>query len=120
MVQTGRARIAYLRGYGLPAAGNLAPEAPAARPAMANAVQFAQGLRDRTAWEDWFKGLSGDEQAGANFWAAERSKPKSGDCLGTAAFVQGCQEAKARLADADFLRKTEPQYRAGWNSYVRP
>lgn len=92
----------------------------AARPAAANAAQFAQGLRDRTAWEDWFNGLSGDEQAGASFWAAERSRPNPGDCLGTAAFVQGCQEAEAKLAGADLLRKTEPQYRAGWNSYVQP
>jgi hypothetical protein len=49
MAQVGRARIVYLRGYGLPAARNLTPEAPAARPITANAVQFAQGLRDRAA-----------------------------------------------------------------------
>jgi hypothetical protein len=95
-----------------------APSRSAQTPA--GSEMFAQGLRDRTAWEDWFNGLSGDEQAGASFWAAERSRPNRGDCLGTAAFVQGCQEAKARLADADLLRKTEPQYRAGWNSYIQP
>jgi hypothetical protein len=120
MAQAGRARIAYLRGYDLPAVGNLTAEAPTARPAAANEAQFAEGLRDRTAWEDWFNGLSGDEIGGAAFWAAERSKPNPGDCLGTAAFIQGCQEAKARLASADLLRKSEPAYRTGWNSYVRP
>jgi hypothetical protein len=120
MARAGRARIAYLRGYDLPAAGNLTPEAPTARPAAPNEAQFAQGLRDRRAWEDWFNGLSGDEQAGASFWAAERSRPNPGDCLGTAVFIQGCQEAKAGLAGADRLRKAEPEYRTGWNSYIRP
>jgi hypothetical protein len=120
MARAGRARIAYLRGYDLPAAGNLTPEAPTARPAAANEAQFAQGLRDRTAWEDWFNGLSGDERAGASFWAAERSRPNPGDCLGTAVFIQGCQEAKAKLAGSDPQRKTQPAYRFGWNSYVRP
>jgi hypothetical protein len=76
-------------------------------------------LRDRTVWEDWFNGLSGEEHAGAGFWAAERSKPIPRGCFGTAAFVQGCQEANARLANPDLLRRTEPEYRTGWNSYVR-
>jgi hypothetical protein len=50
-----------------PSSTPIGPAAPAVRPATANEAQFAQGLRDRTAWEDWFNGLSGDEHGGAGF-----------------------------------------------------
>jgi hypothetical protein len=35
-------------------------------------------------------------------------------------FYRGCTDAKVKLATTDALRKSEPGYKAGWNSYVAP
>jgi hypothetical protein len=89
------------------------PAAPVAAPLM---VQ--KGLTDRTAWESWFEGLSGDFKAGAFFWSGQRTLKDPGSCrTGNDAFYQGCTEAKTRLAPSDVLRKSEPDYKLGWNSY---
>jgi hypothetical protein len=78
---------------------------------------FDDGVRDRQAWEDWFTGLSGDEREGALYWASQRSLPKPGSCTSLSpAQGAGCREAQARLSPSDSRRKTEPDYRAGWNS----
>ncbi len=82
--------------------------------------QFAHGLQDRTRWEMWFASLSGDMKAGAEYWAGQRSLPHPGKCTGTPDFSKGCNKAKARLTDSDALRKFEPDYKGGWNSYVQP
>ena len=79
---------------------------------------FSQGLQDRTGWENWFSSLNGDEHSGAEYWAGQRSLPDPGDCLGTPDFAKGCNEAKSRLTGPDVLRKSQPDYRAGWNSYA--
>ena len=79
---------------------------------------FSQGLEDRTGWENWFSSLSGDERAGAEYWAGQRSLPNPGNCLGTTDFTKGCMKARARLAGPDTLRKSQPAYRQGWNAYV--
>jgi hypothetical protein len=79
---------------------------------------FSQGLRDRTKWENWFSGLSGDKRAGAEYWAAQRSLTQPGKCLGTPDFTKGCNETKARLTGPELLLKSQPDYRQGWNSYV--
>jgi hypothetical protein len=79
---------------------------------------FSQGLQDRTAWEMWFSSLSGDERAGAEYWAGQRSLPNPGNCIGTPDFQTGCNEARAKLTGPDTLRKSRPEYKAGWNSYV--
>ncbi len=120
-----------------PAASVTAPASaasPAASPAPAPAIipasavpaqplalsnSFNRGLADRTAWETWFSTLSGHAQAGAAYWAAQRSKPHPGSCelLPDPVSMQGCADAKARLLDSDLLRKSDPDYRAGWNSY---
>lgn len=90
---------------------------PAQAPALTDS--FHRGLADRTAWEAWFGTLSGHAQAGAAYWAAERSKPHPGSCeaLPDPASIEGCADAKMRLQDADLLRKADPDYRQGWNSY---
>jgi hypothetical protein len=79
---------------------------------------FSQGLRDRTKWEDWFSSLTGDKRTGAEYWAAQRSRNKPGNCVGTPDFTKGCNEAKARLSGPEVLRKSEPDYKTGWTSYV--
>ena len=84
---------------------------------------FEDGRADRNAWETWFAGLTGDFRDGAEFWAARRSDPQQPSCSApnrTAAFYNGCKSAKARLDPTDMRRKTEPEYKAGWNSTVEP
>ena len=56
------------------------------------------------------------------FWGTERSKQNPKPCylsIGSAAatFRQGCVAAKQFLDPTDVRRRTEPDYRQGWNSY---
>lgn len=88
------------------------------------ADQFRQGLADRTAWENWFGGLAGERRAGAFYWSAQRSLTHPGSCLGTGGtnlgeFTLGCAEAQRMLAMTDVRRKSEPDYRIGWNAYAQ-
>jgi len=83
---------------------------------------FQQGLSDRQSWETWFASLSGDYRIGAEYWSGQRSKPRPGSCLGASGetlgdVTAGCLAARQRLAPADARRKTEPDYRLGFNSY---
>lgn len=83
---------------------------------MATAA-FRNAQSDYQAWDKWFSGLSGPYQAGAEAWAAHRSDPVPPDCASNdLAFRAGCEEARRRLAESDRHRRTEPDYRAGWNS----
>jgi hypothetical protein len=79
---------------------------------------FQKGLADHTAWQKWVDGFSGEFRAGIEWWASQRSMPDPGSCAGTPEFVAGCNQAKARLAPYDLLRKTQPDYKLGWNSYT--
>ena len=83
---------------------------------------FDRGRADRRTWENWFNGLNDDAHNGAAFWAGERSKSHPGSCYdgqGQVAgeFRKGCQYAKQFLDPTDVQRRTEPDYRQGWNSY---
>ncbi len=89
-----------------------------AQPAHAQSM-FDQGLQDRTAWEQWFNGLQGDYKTGAFFWAGQRSLPHPGSCQQMSApFYAGCTQAKVKLSSSDALRKSEPDYKAGWNAWT--
>ena len=82
-----------------------------------------QGHADRMSFEAWMGSLSGDRRRGADFWGQERSKAKAVSCLAADGsllpeFVSGCQEAQRRLALPDVRRRTEPDYRKGWNADV--
>jgi hypothetical protein len=85
---------------------------------------FQRGLADRTGFEQWVVALSDDFRGGAEWWAGHRSLPDPGSCNGPAAisqnFVFGCEAAKARLTPTDLSRKSDPEYRRGWNSYAGP
>lgn len=103
----------------------LAPApAPAAQPistapAPQGGAMFQKGLSDRTAWEIWFNSLQGDERTGAFYWAGQRSLAHPGSCQQMSpAFTAGCTVAKVKLAASDTLRKSEPSYKLGWNSYT--
>jgi hypothetical protein len=80
-------------------------------------IMYQKGLADRTAWEHWIASLTGDYRTGAEYWASQRSLPKPGSCSGVPDFKTGCNAAKAKLAPVDILRRTEPEYKQGWNSY---
>ena len=83
-------------------------------------TEFTDGLSDRRAWEQWFGGLTGEFREGASFWSGQRSLPKPGSCSDqrySQQFISGCAAAKAQLMRSDARRKSEPDYRRGWNSY---
>jgi hypothetical protein len=86
-------------------------------PTAAPSPMFQKGWADRTAWEQWVASLPADHRAGAEYWAGQRSLPHPGTCHGVPAFTTGCEAAKAKLTPADALRKSEPDYKLGWNAY---
>jgi hypothetical protein len=88
-------------------------------PAFADVGQFQHGLADGIAWRQWTATLIPypEKHDGADYWAGERSKPNPGSCyINSPDFQQSCLEAKRRLDPTDILRKSQPDYRAGWNS----
>jgi hypothetical protein len=93
------------------------PSTPASPLAAAHPPMFQKGLADRTAWEQWISTLSGDYRAGAEYWAGQRSVSHPASCQGSAEFRAGCEAAKTKLATADAFRKSEPDYKLGWNLY---
>jgi hypothetical protein len=116
--------IASLGVHWLPHSDAPAPTPPpaAAQPAPATQSSFDQGLADRNAWEEWYSGLTGDYQRGAEWWAAHRSLSNPPSCGNPTTPAQrdwnaGCVAAQQRLASSDVHRKTDPIYRQGWNSY---
>ena len=81
------------------------------------------GTRRSGGIRKWFASLSGDYRRGADWWTGHRSLPHAGTCNGPAAamnqqFTLGCEAAKARLASKDVKRKSDPDYKRGWNSYT--
>jgi hypothetical protein len=94
-------------------AGTATPEAT---------TTYERGLADRRKVEAWFAGLTGDYREGAEYWAAHRSLPNAGSCytadegrLGD--WTAGCLAAQKMLYPFDAERKSDPEYRAGWNNY---
>jgi hypothetical protein len=71
--------------------------------------------------EKWVAGLTGDYKRGVDWWAEHRSAANPGLCRVREAtnleFVSGCEAARARLAPVDIKRKSDPEYRRGWNTY---
>jgi hypothetical protein len=95
------------------------PVAATTTTTSAPSTAFAQGLADRKALEDWFASSSGDYHVGALYWAAQRSLPHPGSCAALGGDRSaGCFASQGRLATSDVRRKTEPDYRQGWNSYT--
>lgn len=82
---------------------------------------YQQGQGDRQAWEIWFGTLKGDYRAGAEWWAGQRSLPSPRSCAAAppstgAGWRAGCFAAQEKLTPSDVRRKTEPEYRLGWNN----
>jgi hypothetical protein len=83
---------------------------------------YAEGLAARRAWEEWFEGLTGAFKDGAEYWASQRSLQQPGSCYGIGGlrrgdWTAGCTAAQQALGYPDIRRTSDPDYRAGWNSY---
>jgi hypothetical protein len=96
-------------------------DAASVSPPASEAPSFSNGLADRQRWEAWYAGLSGDEKDGATWYAANRSLSGSHDCSAQskpddAPWLAGCLNAQQRLTPIDVKRKSDPQYKRGWNS----
>ena len=82
---------------------------------------FQQGMADRGGWEAWSGSSQGDYHEGAYYWSGQRSLAQPGPCSNPSmsqAWQSGCVEAQKRLALSDARRRSEPDYRKGWNSWV--
>src|SRR5579859_2249588 len=82
---------------------------------------YRDGQADRQAWETWFAAQTGDARNGAYYWSGQRSLPKPGACNTSPPstgpeWTEGCFAAQRKLATSDARRKTEPEYRSGWNN----
>jgi hypothetical protein len=84
---------------------------------------YRQGTADWQALQAWFGSQTGDQRAGADYWAGNRSKQDHKSCEAAVdefagdktAFLDGCRGAKQKLDPMDIRRRTEPDYRAGFN-----
>ena len=91
-------------------------------PALPPSQAFLDGRKARIDNDAWFNGLLNDYRAGAEWWAAARSQAAKthANCengWGTSSpWVQGCRAAQATLTPSDIRRRSEPEFRAGWNS----
>ncbi len=82
---------------------------------------FLQGQRDREQWEAWFNDQPDEAKAGAGYWAERRSLSHPGTCmdsLHSPNWVAGCLYAQRRLAAIDTHRKSNSEYRRGFNAPI--
>jgi hypothetical protein len=97
-----------------------APQRFAALAADHGAI-YQKGLSDRADWEMWFNSLQGDYKSGAFYWSSQRSLPHPGSCQQmNAEFAAGCTAAQIRLDPSDTLRRSQPDYKLGWNAWASP
>lgn len=90
---------------------------------------YDQGAADWRALKSWFATQSGDSLAGANWWSSNRSRPNQGcsdasDEYGSTTdakllFFSGCRAAQNWLAPIDARRRSDPQYRSGFNDEAK-
>lgn len=86
---------------------------------------YLDGVNDRSQYEIWFAQLTADYKKGVEFWVSNRSKPMQPSCFGQGAapesdWMRGCLTAQRRFAPLDARRKSDPEYRLGWNSIQSP
>ena len=84
-------------------------------------ASFDVGLSDRASWQQWFNAQQGDFRVGAYYWFEQRRLPHPEPCINAAnsqAWQDGCVAAQRRLALSDARRRSEPDYKRGWNSFT--
>ena len=81
---------------------------------------YVAGRQARLDYEAWFNSLAeGDFHKGAEFWAANRSLKPPPSCAqpgASADWQRGCLSGRSRLSYSDARRRTENDFKAGWNS----
>jgi ATP-dependent protease ClpP protease subunit len=81
---------------------------------------YLSGRQARVDYEAWFNSIPpGDYQQGVTFWAANRSLKIPPSCTQpgrSAEWQNGCMGARQRLITSDLRRRTEADFKAGWNS----
>lgn len=95
------------------------PQVATDAPAAGELPAFIDGRDARIGFERWFSTITDDERrAGASFWASNRSakSPPENCHYSSPEFENGCLEAKRLLTPADIRRRTEPEFKRGWNS----
>jgi len=108
----------------VPRPASTAPAAPS--PAS---TAYNQGVADWRALQAWFATQSGDNRAGADWWAAHRGDHGVVSCevaarkynsraIFQAYFEDGCKHAKSLLDHID-SKRAEAQYRAGFNDAAK-
>jgi hypothetical protein len=96
---------------------NSSPSTPQAAPSEGS-PSYQKGFQDRTSWEQWVAAQAGSFRSGIEFWASQRSLPNPASCnTSYPIFTAGCEAAKQKIAPYDVLRKSDLDYRAGWNAY---
>ena len=89
---------------------------------ISTSIVYQEGQQDRRRWEAWFNAQSGDFKLGADWWASHRSDDNPGSCStiehpqASSEWLYGCSIAGQMLAQFDKRRKTEPDYRRGFNA----
>jgi len=102
---------------------------------QAPAEPYEQGVADWDSLHAWITGQTGDSRAGADYWTANRNVPGHLSCKDAGnkyaqsrgpsfnpfvamVFIGGCDEAARMLAPID-QRRTDPQYRSGFNDEAK-
>lgn len=108
------------QGNGSSAASFVPTLSAAAPPTIAAPIAYLDGRRDRVAYDTWFETLQdGSYKQGALFWASNRSLKDPSSCRSFVAdtdWDRGCRDGQTRLALSDLRRRSEPDYKTGWNS----
>jgi len=88
------------------------------RAPQSGTAAFTDGQHARMAYDHWFNSLPADDyRSGAEFWAAHRSDRQPPSCHnGSSEFQAGCTEGAQRLAPSDIRRRTDAEFKLGWNS----
>ena len=110
--------------YAQPTPPSTLPSYPAPSSQQSNVgdmSSYSQGQLDRRNWEAWFAQLEGPFRDGAQWWASVRSSNPPPTCQRAPgadhiAAAAGCTAAQERLTNLDRRRRSEPDYRAGWNN----
>ena len=92
-----------------------------AQQALAEPVSpYQAGVVDRGSFEQWYAGLTGDYRSGAMYWVAHRSSPSEARCPAEGDQAAGCLAAQQKLGPFDTRRKSDANYRLGWNAALTP
>ena len=91
---------------------------------VSRSAAWSDGHADRLKWENWIAAQTGEYRNGAEYWASHRSVPDHKPCSGYDSqtvgsnWTEGCSAALALLAPMDVRRKSERDYKQGFNASI--